>query len=323
MLAGNPTLWMHTLGLGVPPYMNQLSVHKGTSKEMRTTGRRSRAFRVENIPHGTTLNQVQHLFEEDDRPNIHTKSIAPAIDNHTHDGDLTAVITYQPPRSAQDESCQAEPRLLERSNKNHVETKPNFLGFTPLYQPPGDIVADVIAVTGLAEHPYGSWATSDGTMWLQDYIPKDIPDVRVLIYGYDSDLKDRKARAIIGNHGGNFRNKLLRMRKLGKCEDRPLILIGHGLGGLIVKETLIDRHLRRLSLPVRTIIFFGTPHRGLQTDALRTLVGSTPSKTIVEELTEDSTTLFYLNRDFRHVVEEVDILSIYEMYPTKTVLKVR
>jgi len=47
----------------------------------------------------------------------------------------------------------------------------------------------VIAVTGLAGHVFGSWRNRETLqMWLKDFLPYDIPNLRVLTYGYDSSL---------------------------------------------------------------------------------------------------------------------------------------
>lgn len=47
----------------------------------------------------------------------------------------------------------------------------------------------MIAVTGLAGHAFGSWRNRETLqMWLKDFLPYDIPNLRVLTYGYDSSL---------------------------------------------------------------------------------------------------------------------------------------
>lgn len=47
----------------------------------------------------------------------------------------------------------------------------------------------VIAVTGLAGHAFGSWVHRESSaMWLKDFLPQDFPNVRVLTYGYDTNL---------------------------------------------------------------------------------------------------------------------------------------
>lgn len=70
----------------------------------------------------------------------------------------------------------------------------------------------IIAVTGLAAHAFGSWAHSSQNMWLRDYLPKDIANARILIYGYPSQLQGNTSRSILSDHTNNFIQRLLTMR---------------------------------------------------------------------------------------------------------------
>jgi hypothetical protein len=50
----------------------------------------------------------------------------------------------------------------------------------------------VIAVTGLAGHAFGSWRNREThRMWLKDFLPHDVKNVRIMSYGYDSSLLGR------------------------------------------------------------------------------------------------------------------------------------
>jgi len=47
----------------------------------------------------------------------------------------------------------------------------------------------VIAVTGLAGHAFNSWRHREThQMWLKDFLPKNVNNIRVMTYGYDSSL---------------------------------------------------------------------------------------------------------------------------------------
>ncbi|KAL8856323.1 MAG: hypothetical protein Q9178_007087 [Gyalolechia marmorata] len=273
------------------------------------------AYRLENIPLGTTKNELKASFQEEDRPYLTIKSLVPAVDNPDCAGDLTAVVIYRP-----DGSCHPHPRLTDET----LSMDQDFHGLTPLYQPHGAIEADIIAVAGLAGHAYGSWAQRTGDMWLQDYLPRDVPNARVMIYGYDASLEG-KARNILLNLTQEFMYRISEMRSSAQCESRPVILIGHDLGCLIIKKTLVDINgffTSSLRLPVSSLIFFGAPHRGLETSALQTIVKSQPLEELVQELQTSSPTLRELNDKFRHVVGDISILTCYETVPTKTAIKV-
>jgi len=75
-------------------------------------------------------------------------------------------------------------------------------------------------------------------------------------------------------------------------------------------------------LPVRSILFLGAPHRGLHTTALETLVKSRPTEEMVRELKSQSPTLTELNDKFRHVARDIELLTYYELHPTKTAIEV-
>ena len=83
----------------------------------------------------------------------------------------------------------------------------------------GPSIADtfsIIAVTGLAAHAFGSWAHSAQNMWLRDYLPRDISNARVLIYGYPSQLHGNISRSILSDHSTNMIQRLLTMREMAK-----------------------------------------------------------------------------------------------------------
>ena len=92
----------------------------------------------------------------------------------------------------------------------------SFHGLTQLYNPTVDsteITADVVAVTGLDGHAYGSWSGGNPKrMWLRDFLSEDLPKCRVMIYGYNSKLSTPGLHTI-ADFGSGLREELLRARK--------------------------------------------------------------------------------------------------------------
>ena len=92
----------------------------------------------------------------------------------------------------------------------------SFHGLTQLYNPTVDsteITADVVAITGLDGHAYGSWSGGNPKrMWLRDFLSKDLPKCRVMIYGYNSKLSTPGLHTI-ADFGRDLQEELLRARK--------------------------------------------------------------------------------------------------------------
>ncbi|KFY42179.1 hypothetical protein V494_02544 [Pseudogymnoascus sp. VKM F-4513 (FW-928)] len=269
-------------------------------------------YRVENIPFGTTKEQlVGNYFYVKDQAHITVKSLVPSIETiEGEDGDLTATIMFYPHEPIPDGL---------RVRDDSITVGKDFRGFTPLYVPPADkgpIVADVIAVTGLAGHAFDSWSHSEAHMWLRDYLPKDAPNARILTYGSNS-------VNILQDHTNKFVHSLIDMREEGQCDSRPIIFIGYSLGCLIIKKTLTDAISLGISrIPVREIIFLGAPHRGLNITALQTLVNGEATEQMVLELKSESPTLTWLNQGFTRFARDIDILTCYETKPTKKAINV-
>lgn len=178
-------------------------------------------YRREGVPVGTSKESLRQSFPSDVRDQIQVTSLSPGINLNLKT--LTATFSF---------TARPGDELLHSEDKD-------FYGFTPLHTPEGDIEADIIALTGLAGHAFGSWAASSH-MWLRDFLPIDLPSARVLLYGFDSSLAGSQSRNILADLSSNFVVKLHTMRSLSRSESRPMIMIGHSLGCLIIKEALID-----------------------------------------------------------------------------------
>ena len=70
-------------------------------------------------------------------------------------------------------------------------------------------------------------------MWVRDDLPKTTPDARIFLYEYDSS-------AVYGNDQGTFvdkANELLEAIRVKRDDEerKPLLLLGHSLGGLLIR----------------------------------------------------------------------------------------
>ena len=77
-------------------------------------------------------------------------------------------------------------------------------------------------------------------MWLRDALPYDLtlegngnPTARVMIYGYDSSIPGSENMQNLEDLAASFHSSIL---ALVGSSIKPVILIAHSLGGLIVKQ---------------------------------------------------------------------------------------
>ncbi|KAI9717832.1 MAG: hypothetical protein M1828_007071 [Chrysothrix sp. TS-e1954] len=294
----------------------ELSV-RSAQRQVARTG--PTAYRVELIPEGTTKVDLLQLFSERCRSRITVASLCNAADWGPQSHTLTATCLFIP------DGHLTKPELADDS----LIIDSDFRGFTPLhtplYRPDGALDADIIALTGMAGHAYGSWAQAADRMWLRDLLPQHFAKCRVLTYGYDAGLDANASRGVLFDHTNNFCQKLRIMRQDSQSLQRPIVFIGHSLGCLIIKDALINFHAfpnkRQLWAisPVASVVFIGAPHRGLEVTALQSLVKGTPSEDLVGELKRHSPTLTRLNDTFKNLDGEFNILTVYEMRDTPSV----
>src|ERR1700761_8242071 len=69
----------------------------------------------------------------------------------------------------------------------------------------------IVAITGLAGRAFDSWANDQGSMWLRDYLPQELPGVRIFIYGYPSKLYKSVSRASLWDYTEGFMRAMARL----------------------------------------------------------------------------------------------------------------
>ncbi|KAI5843119.1 ankyrin repeat-containing domain protein [Morchella snyderi] len=192
----------------------------------------------------------------------------------------TAIIHFSPrPPTTLDRLRFGSTYSLEISPQDSdILIDKNFYGLTQLYTPSKNIKLDVIAISGLNGHAYGSWAgeaDSEGRkkMWLRHFFERDRPECRTMIYGYNSRLREPGIHTL-SDYSRGLLEEIYKARE--GCEDRPVALIGHSFGGIIIADAIVrDKETPRGNLfkMTKTIVFFATPHRGLLFDDILEMVG--------------------------------------------------
>ena len=94
----------------------------------------------------------------------------------------------------------------------------HFHGLTALNTPEVKKEAvNCVAVCGLGGHAFGSFKEKGGPyMWLRDSLPKDLPNLRVLLYGYDSGLEDSDSNQNVSVIADSFVGHLRELRPRSK-----------------------------------------------------------------------------------------------------------
>ena len=156
--------------------------------------------------------------------------------------------------------------------------------------------------------------------WPMELLSRDFKNVRVLTYGYDSHVshfcKDAVNQVTISQHGRTLLERLIDERQ--DCIERPLIFVAHSLGGLLVKDAIIESRKHSPQTAARmifqcchAIMFFGTPHLGfgladwgvLLSNIVEVLgVGFSTYKGVLRQLAPDSEKLESLTREFNEIL---------------------
>ncbi|KAJ5675776.1 hypothetical protein N7462_008673 [Penicillium macrosclerotiorum] len=298
-------------------------------------------YRVRGISLEYTGNDLLKFLERklDLEPNItgRIKSLAtgPA-------GDKVAVIAWRPRPACFSTPNQDEWEFGPTSDddKMHITIDTHFRGLSVLYTPPDDIppTVDICAVAGLGGHAWGSFkhkGTSQSFMWILDGLREHFPTARLMTYGSKTKLDGNESTQTLEDLGRILRDDLLgdlgsASSRVGKSFSVPSFFIAHSLGGLTVKEAL----LQELKAPepesfinnVQGALFFGVPNHGMNVEVLEAMIRGQPNEALLNSIGYQSTTLQKLSRDFKSEyrkrnLRKPTIIYLYEMEPSFSPLK--
>ncbi|TEY36167.1 hypothetical protein BOTCAL_0563g00030 [Botryotinia calthae] len=280
-------------------------------------------IRVKNIPSQHPREFVEILVQREfhSKPKIHSLAL--------HDREnLCATVTF--PGEDYGFPMEQLPKvILARQSSSDVlkiQYDADFLSFTTLYNARSvglqadveyvyisltqlafmaEINCSIIAVVGLGTHAFGTFRSKTSgshEMWLRDFLPQDIPNSRILLYGYDSIVSEGQSIETIEDIANTFLSRLSLRRQNTSTLKRPIIFIGQSLGGLVVQEALLKAENSRspneqetsLSLYERDIfdswhglVGFGIPIAGLHNPSLIEAVKSQPNKVLINQLCLD------------------------------------
>ena len=147
--------------------------------------------------------------------------------------------------------------------------------------------------------------------WIEDFLSQDIPNARILTYGYNADvigLFQANNQNSISQHGQDLKVKLERELE----NDAPIIIVAHSLGGIIAKDALGRSKFTRQR--TKLIVFLGTPHRGSESAGwgkiaanLARLALQDSNKKILEALEVNGEVLDNIQEAFKTIVYEENL----------------
>jgi hypothetical protein len=166
-------------------------------------------------------------------------------------------------------------------------------------------------------------------IWLRDLFPSKLFNARVLLFEYDTTplTEPGAATGDLTSLANQFIEVLCAERSSDKASQRPIVFLCHGFGGLLVKRALAfsksrtgskSTRLRSIFVSTYGILFFGTPHLGMTTQAL--LIPPKGNKSnpnnFMLSLHMSSELIKDITDQFVQLMKEFHITNFWEELPT-------
>ncbi|KAK8113454.1 hypothetical protein PG984_013980 [Apiospora sp. TS-2023a] len=158
---------------------------------------------------------------------------------------------------------------------NPARIKPQDEGLKIVFHPKDeDVEYDIVAVHGIGAYPATAWEHRKTKVnWLSEstMLPAKLPRARIMTYGYKSYwFGDDAVRTSIDGVATSFLQDLNYERS--DCSDRPLLLVGHCFGGLVMQKAYTLAGIHPEDYPgildsITGMVFLGTPHKGANIDS--------------------------------------------------------
>jgi len=221
-------------------------------------------------------------------------------------------------------------------NDRHVQHKNNLSNWG----------VDVVFIHGLMGGVFYTWRQQDPSnereftdeqvsedsysyCWPRDWLAEDSNHVRVIGCDFDSYISQWGGSCPTQDFKQNLEERsadmLQKLQEAG-VGNRPVIFVGHSMGGLIIKKMLVEAKLsedpdkRMFASNTKGVVFYGTPHQGSRIAKMNSLSKYFFFPSVeVQELEMGSPALSELNRDFKDLVGDLKtkVLSFGETVPTR------
>ncbi|KAI1092264.1 hypothetical protein F5B19DRAFT_210405 [Rostrohypoxylon terebratum] len=152
--------------------------------------------------------------------------------------------------------------------------------FRVLYSGPNErIEIDIVTIHGLGSNAEWAWTwkgEKGHVNWLRDsnMLPAVIPYARIITYNYESQWHINAPKTRLELCGEHFVKDLDYFRRDER--DRPLLIVAHSLGGLVVIHGLLHanctENLKYIPRNTAGFLALGTPFRGTEMQSLAAIV---------------------------------------------------
>ncbi|PON19965.1 hypothetical protein TGAM01_v211171 [Trichoderma gamsii] len=291
-------------------------------------------YRVQGIPANASPDDIKTIISkalgEDGikaDPTIHSLGSNPYKPPNTSTKVATVTFAHTPENLDRRGELTAD---VPWDNKiHHISVDSSFQGFTPLNDTEDEIgdMIDVIAISGLSSHPFGSWKARGGKfMWLRDEVAKTANRARVLLYGYNTSLVNSESFQDIGDIAKRLSSDVNAIRGGRPGQDvfmpTPIVFIAHSLGGLVVKEAIykMSEQYPDDFLSIYGLLLFGVPNGGIKTQYWMPIVDRNPNRGLITSLEPDAYYLRSLQDNFNRVFcfPDARVTSVYETMKSAT-----
>ncbi|KAM3533696.1 hypothetical protein MY4038_003011 [Beauveria bassiana] len=161
---------------------------------------------------------------------------------------------------------------------------------------------DIVALHGLNGHREKTWTASNGVHWLRDLLPEDLPQARILCWGYDANThaSGRVSQEYLYGHAALIHSD----------GARPDAFTQH----------------RSIKLSTYGILFMGTPHQGGNGVQLARVLANVASLVtaaddrLLKHLERDSEWLQQQQGQYGPISDDFVTKYAYEEYTTPTIL---
>ncbi|KAI0423012.1 hypothetical protein F5X98DRAFT_369029 [Xylaria grammica] len=216
----------------------------------------------------------------------------------------------------------------------------------PSTSDPGKVDVDVVLVHGLNGHYTSTWKSEDKTVWPRDLLPERLQKIgikiRVLSFEYGGSIKGTTSKAGIDDTAQNLLQHLIDHRDDPRLKWRPILFVGHSLGGVIIKRAIsvayLDPAFKSIKNTTLGVVFFATPHQGsseefsaflanvLECNRPRMTLFPTkrtqPTPEMVEEIQQNPRLFTFISGDFVYLYHKLSAKTFQEGNETALLGKV-